>query len=85
MMNENSPTCAMHRPARSALRVPRPARNAPRLTPSTLPPITSAASVRTVSQCSRSGAGSISIPTETKNSAANVSRTGSTSFSMRSP
>ena len=83
MMNENSPICARLMPACTEVRMPLPVRNAPSDDADDLadddhhrehersPP-----SARAMS------AGSISMPTETKKIAANMSRTGWTRCSI---
>ena len=78
MMKENSPICARLSPARTEVRIPIPVRKAPSETPTILPTTTVAVSAPTASQWRATSAGSMSMPTETKNTAANTSRTGST-------
>ncbi len=82
MMNENSPIWARLNPAFIAVRRPWPARKAPIVTASTFPTMTVSVSTRTAPQCSASALGSMIIPTDTKKIAANMSRTGRTSFSI---
>ena len=77
-MNENSPIWARLSPAWIEVRIPLPVRKAPNETPVTLPSTT--APVRATAPCQwrATSLGSISMPTDTKNTAANTSRTGST-------
>jgi hypothetical protein len=83
MMNENSPICARLIPACTDVRVPFPVRNAAEDTVTILPPTTSTVNAITAPQWATMTLGSSNIPTETKNTAANMSRTGSTSRSSR--
>ena len=85
MMNENSPICARLMLAAMEVRTPAPVRKAGMETPMILPPITTVERTRMGSQFARTSAGSMSMPTETKNTAANKSRTGSSRCSMRAP
>src|SRR5438876_8999779 len=75
-MNENSPIWARLSPAWIEVRIPLPVRKAPNETPVTLPSTT--APVRATAPCQwrATSLGSISMPTDTKNTAANTSRTG---------
>ena len=82
MMKENSPICARLMPACTEVRVPLPVRNAPSDTAITLPTITTTVRTSTGTQCSAISAGSMSMPTETKKMAANMSRTGATRCSI---
>ncbi len=81
MMKENSPICPRLIPAWTEVRTPYPARNAPKETPVTFPPTTRSRNTTTGAQCRTISAGSISIPTETKNTAAKASHSG---FTIRS-
>ena len=56
--------------------------NVPTETPISLPTTTTAVSTSTACRCAQTSRGSISIPTDTKNTAANTSRTGSMRCSM---
>ena len=80
MMNENSPIWAMLIPAWTAVRVPNPARKAPTETPTTFPTVTTTTKSSTVGHAATAAAGSSSMPTATKNTAANKSRTGWTTW-----
>jgi hypothetical protein len=82
MMNENSPICARVMPAWTEMRTLLPVKKAPTETPMVLPTMTSNDSASTGPQWSTMTAGSSSIPTETKKTAANMSRTGWTRCSM---
>ncbi len=85
MMNENSPICARLIPAWTEVRVPLPVRKAPRVTLTIFPRITATVSTTMATQWRAMSAGLMSMPTDTKKMAANMSRTGwtrcSTSFS----
>ncbi len=78
-MNENSPIWARLIPACRAVRVPAPVRNALTDTAPTLPTSTSSANTSTCGHSRATMPGSINMPTETKNTATNMSRTGSMS------
>jgi hypothetical protein len=78
MMNENSPICARLIPVCTDVRGELPTRNVPTDTASTLPAITTAVTASTAPQCRMTSAGFSSIPTATKNTATNTSRTGCT-------
>ena len=82
-MNENSPICARLMPTWSEVRVSLPPRKAPAEQVSTLPSTTAMVISRMGCQYSSSIAGWISRPIATKKMALNMSRTGSTSASMR--
>ncbi len=64
------------------VRTPCPVKKAPSVTPMILPLITTNVSTAIANQCWAITAGSINMPTETKNTAANMSRTGCTKCSM---
>src|SRR5215475_9474740 len=83
MMNENSPICASPMPTRSEVRVSCPASSVPAVQVVTFPATT--ASVMNVigTAYSSSSFGSMSMPMATKNTAANMSRTGAVRCSMR--
>ena len=78
MMKENSPICARLIPARIDVRIPWPARNDQNVTPIMFPARTRARKTTMGIQCRTMSAGSISIPTETKNTAAKPSHIGFT-------
>ena len=84
-MNENSPICARLIPACTDVRGLNPVRNELIVTNRTLPAITATENASTAPQCCTMMAGSMSMPTEMKKIAANMSRTGmircSTTFS----
>src|SRR5690348_8214015 len=83
--NENSPICAIVKPVRSASRALRPAHmNAPTLHASVLPTITAKANPSAGHNHGSICVGSSSNPIATKKIAANMSRTGRTSRTMRS-
>ena len=83
MMNENSPICARLMPAWIDVRAPLPVRNAPSADAHDLADDHRQRSARrSRRQWRTSSAGSISMPTETKNTAANTSRTGWTRCSI---
>src|SRR6185437_12432018 len=83
--NENSPIFAMVRPVRSASRALRPAHtNAPTLHASVLPTITARAKPNAGQIHGNIWVGSSNNPIATKKIAANMSRTGRTSRTMRS-
>ncbi|CAM5629548.1 hypothetical protein RLIN73S_04637 [Rhodanobacter lindaniclasticus] len=81
--NENSPICAMPSPARSAVRGSCPTTSTPRLQASVLPTITTPAISNAGTAYCHNIAGSIFKPIATKNSAANMSRNGSTRCTTR--
>ncbi len=85
MMKENSPIWERVIPALTEVRTPYPARKPPSVTPTILPATTRSVNRTTAIQWRATRSGSISIPTETKNIAANTSRSGSTSRSTSSP
>ena len=82
MMKENSPICPRLMPAWTEVRTPYPARNAPTETPVTLPATTRHRNTTVGSQYRSTRAGSIIMPTETKNTAAKASHNGFTIFSI---
>jgi hypothetical protein len=84
-MNANSPICVRLMPACVLVRTSLPDRKAPTLTASSLPITTTTESTTTATQCSATRRGSIIMPTETKNTAPNMSRTPTTRCSTRPP
>ena len=83
MMNENSPICARLMPACTDVRTPLPVRNAPIDDADQLADDDDHGQHQHRRQVlARPARGSISMPTETKNTAANTSRTGSMRCSM---
>ena len=86
-MNENSPIWARLIPAWMESRTPLPATKDPMPTPRTLPVTTTATKISTDAAWSRMATGSISMPIETKNTPAKMSRIGRTrrSASLASP
>jgi hypothetical protein len=85
MMKANSPICVRLIPACVLVRTSLPDRNAPTLTASSVPATTTAESTTTATQCSATSRGSIIMPTDTKNTAPNMSRTPTTRCSTRLP
>ena len=85
MRKENSPICERLMLAAIEVRTPAPVRKAGIETPIILPATTTPESTRMGIQFARTSAGSMSMPTETKKTAAKRSRTGSSRCSIRGP
>ena len=82
IINENSPICDILMPACMACLRPLPASIEPMVTLTDLPMITTPVMHKTGNQCCTNNAGSINIPTDTKNTAPNKSLTDCTRCSI---